>query len=171
MLSLVTSFALVIGISGSLLELPLIADLHSTKSNASQYLPIEAEWCLPIGECILLEVADTQREKKLGLMNRSNLPIGQGMWFQFANARIVNFWMHQTLIPLDMIFLNKGFVVYLQPKVEVCLKQPCPIYGPNYPVDGVIEIAAGEIDRLQIKIGDLVSIQQKKVLTNDNHLY
>jgi uncharacterized membrane protein (UPF0127 family) len=66
--------------------------------------------------------------------------------------------MLNTLAPLDMIFVLGKSVVAIRPRVPVCPGLPCPSYGPFQLADGVVELAAGEADRLGIKAGDAVKI-------------
>ncbi len=124
-----------------------------------QYLALEAQWCLESGSCVLLEVADQTEEQRLGLMQRPVLRSGQGMWFPFKPARRLRFWMHNTLAPLDMVFVDQGRVIAIEADVPVCPHLPCPSYGPNMPADGVLELASGEAARLAISVGDAVKIQ------------
>ena len=149
-----------IGLVLCLLEQPLLSNTHSSKIKSAQYFPIEAQWCLPNRECILLEIADTDLEKKVGLMHRKFLANSSGMLFKFFPSRIVRFWMYDTIISLDMIFLNKGTIVALETNAQPCSLSPCPTFGPDVLVDSVIEIAAGEVERLNIKVGDHVKINQ-----------
>jgi len=54
------------------------------------------------------EIADTPRERSRGLMHRKTLPRGDGMLFVYDQPQRASFWMKNTLIPLDMIFTNRG---------------------------------------------------------------
>src|SRR3989338_783245 len=60
---------------------------------------------------VFLEVALTDAEKEKGLMNRPGLAENRGMVFVFRPRKQTTFWMKDTLIPLDMIFINKGKIV------------------------------------------------------------
>ena len=91
-------------------------------------------------------------------MQRPPLPPLRGMWFPFKNPRPLRFWMLNTLAPLDMIFVLGKTVVAIQPRVPVCPGLPCPSYGPRQLADGVVELAAGEAERLGIRAGDAVKI-------------
>ena len=132
-----------------------------------QNLPIEAQWCLDQRSslCVALEVADTAREQQLGLMQRPALPPLRGMWFPVTPPQPLRFWMHNTLAPLDMVFVRDGKVLDIAAQVPVCPRLPCPSYWADADrngradfVDGVIEIGAGEAGRLGIRVGDSVSI-------------
>ena len=132
-----------------------------------QNLPIEARWCLDRRPslCVALEVADTAREQQLGLMQRPALPPLRGMWFPVTPSQPLRFWMHNTLAPLDMVFVRDGKVLDIAAQVPVCPGLPCPSYWADADqngradfVDGVIEIGAGEAERLGIRAGDSVLI-------------
>ena len=132
-----------------------------------QNLPIEARWCLDQRPslCVSLEVADTAREQQLGLMQRPALPPLRGMWFPVTPSQPLRFWMHNTLAPLDMVFVRDGKVLDIAAQVPICPGLPCPSYWADADqngradfVDGVIEIGAGEAERLGIRAGDPVQI-------------
>ena len=125
-----------------------------------QHLPVTAEWCLSAERCIALEVARTPEQQRLGLMQRPKLPPLRGMWFPFNRARRARFWMHNTLAPLDMVFLREGQVIHIESDVPVCPDLPCPSYGPTEWADGVVELGAGEARRLGIGTGQPSPIQR-----------
>ena len=100
-----------------------------------------------------LEVALTQDQLYRGLMYRTHLPEGQGMLFPFAPPRTVSFWMKNTLIPLDMIFIRRGKVVHIVHNVPPCKSDPCPGYSSVVPVDQVVELPAGTARGCGIDVG------------------
>ena len=124
-----------------------------------QQLPVTAQWCLKDRGCIALEVARTGDQQRIGLMQRPALPPLRGMWFPFDRPRLMRFWMHNTLAPLDMLFLRQGRVIHIERWVPVCPALPCPSYGPTQLGDGVVELGAGEANRLGISTGDPVRIE------------
>lgn len=123
-----------------------------------QLLPLESRWCLPKGDCILLEVADEPREQTLGLQLRSRLAPLHGMWFPYSEPQMLRFWMHRTPEPLDMIFLRDHRVIAIEASTAPCPHLPCRSYGPSEPSDGVVELAAGEAARLGILVGTPAAI-------------
>ena len=124
-----------------------------------QQLPVTAQWCIKTTPCIALEVARSAAQQRIGLMQRPSLPPLRGMWFPFSAPRRLRFWMHNTLAPLDMVFLREGRVIHIERQVPVCPGLPCPSYGPVQLGDGVVELAAGEARRLGISVGDAAPIQ------------
>jgi uncharacterized protein len=104
---------------------------------------------------ILLEEAKSQQEQAVGLMFRRSMPLDRGMLFTFSQAGPAKFWMKNTLIPLDIIFLRKGKIENIQLNVPPCKTDPCPNYGPesNVSIDQVLELNAGQAKILGLKEG------------------
>jgi len=126
-----------------------------------QWLPIEARWCLTESDpsrCIDLEVPKTPRQFSMGLQMRPALPPLRGMWFAFNPPSVEKFWMHRTLAPLDLLFIADNRILAITANAPTCPSLPCPSYGPDEPVDGVVELGAGEAQRLGLKVGSLVRI-------------
>lgn len=126
-----------------------------------QYLPIEAQWCLEgvPRRCISLEVPKSPRQFSMGLQMRPALPPYRGMWFSFQPPTLARFWMHRTLAPLDLLFLANNRILAITPNAPICPRLPCPSYGPEELVDGVVELGAGEAERLGLRVGSVVQIQ------------
>ncbi|MGB8699181.1 MAG: DUF192 domain-containing protein [Thermosynechococcaceae cyanobacterium] len=108
---------------------------------------------------IELEVAAKPRQQELGLMYRKFLPLNQGMLFPFQPARPVQFWMKNCFLTLDMIFLRQKTVVAIAVNAVPCTADPCPLYGPNEPVDQVIELRGGRAAQLGVKVGSVIDVQ------------
>jgi uncharacterized protein len=124
-----------------------------------QHLPVTARWCLERGPCIGLEVAATLRQQAMGLQLRPPLPPLRGMWFPYAMPTPASFWMHRTPASLDMLFIRDGVVVAIEAHAQPCMRLPCPSFGPNQPVDGVVELGAGQAEALGIGLGTAVRIE------------
>jgi uncharacterized membrane protein (UPF0127 family) len=110
----------------------------------------------PQGKTILAEVADTTEKRARGLMFRDSLPKDQGMLFSFAAPQAWTFWMKNTRIPLDIIWMDQNKrIVHLERNVPGCIRQDdgCPQYQPNEDALYVLEIAAGQSEALQLQRG------------------
>ncbi len=102
-----------------------------------------------------VELAETDEQRDIGLMHRTQLAPDHGMLFDFHDAQIVRFWMRNTFIPLDMLFIRgDGTVVSVFKNVRPHDEAPV---GPNARVQAVLELAAGTADRLDLKMGDKVT--------------
>ena len=105
---------------------------------------------------IEVEIARTPQELALGLMGRSELAPDHGMLFILGEEKIHRFWMKNTLIPLDIIWLDRHKrVVYIRTEVPPCQSDPCPFYGPLLNSLYVLEINSGMAKRQKIRLGDL----------------
>ena len=112
------------------------------------------------GSRVTLELAVTSEEIGRGLMFRPSLPDDRGMLFLFSEERLPNFWMKNTIVPLDLVFFdNSGKIVDVIQNVQPCAAEPCPQYIPSDPARAVLEIAAGNSDRLGLRVGDVVTFQ------------
>jgi hypothetical protein len=101
-----------------------------------------------------IEMATTEPERERGLMFRKELPQGQGMLFDFFTDQPVSFWMHNTYIPLDMIFIRSDGVIM---RVAENTKPMSDDLVPSgAPVRAVLEVIGGTARQLGIKAGDKV---------------
>jgi len=128
-------------------------------SQEGQVLPITAQAEIS-GQVINLEVAKTPQEQTMGLMYRTELADDRGMLFSFDPPRIVNFWMKNCKISLDMIFIRSSVVKAISIDVPPCVAEPCPIYGSGISVDQVIELRGGRSRELDLKVGDRIIVTQ-----------
>jgi hypothetical protein len=94
-----------------------------------------------------------------GLMFRENLDENNGMLFIFNNSGKYNFWMKNTLIPLDIIWINKNIeIVDIKENVPPCKQEPCEIYSPKTEAWYVLEVNGGSVKMNNISIGDKLNI-------------
>ena len=102
-----------------------------------------------------VEVVDNDADRAKGLMHRRSLPEGTGMLFDFHREQDVSFWMQNTYIPLDMIFIRADGRIHriAENTVPLSLEQ-VPSRGP---VRGVLEVIAGTSRKLGIAPGDRVA--------------
>ena len=112
--------------------------------------------------CVSVEISDSETSRAKGLMFRESLPDKTGMLFIFPAEGLYSFWMKNTLIPLDIIWLDKDLrVVYIESFVPPCKSYDCPSYTPQTEAKYVLEVNAGFCGLHQIKIND------KAQLNND----
>lgn len=103
----------------------------------------------------MVEVARTPEEQATGLMNRPLLDPDKGMIFPYQPAQDVAFWMKNTLIPLDMIFIRPdGTIARIEENAVPLSLEPVPSLEP---VAAVLEIDGGRSAELGIKAGDKVN--------------
>jgi hypothetical protein len=101
-----------------------------------------------------VEIADTDATREEGLMYRKDLPEGRGMLFDFFRDQPVGFWMKNTYIPLDMIFIRgDGRIVSIAENTEPLSERVIPAGAP---VRAVLEVKGGTARRLGIQPGDQV---------------
>ncbi|WP_448952226.1 DUF192 domain-containing protein [Labrys neptuniae] len=102
-----------------------------------------------------VEVMRSDEEQQRGMMFRRSLDPDKGMLFPFANERIATFWMQNTYVSLDMIFIRADGTIQRIEKRAEPLSTRTVLSGA--PVLAVLELVAGSADRLGIKPGDKVS--------------
>ncbi|HRK97983.1 MAG TPA: DUF192 domain-containing protein [Alphaproteobacteria bacterium] len=96
------------------------------------------------------EIARTENERAVGLMNRTHLEEDAGMLFIFPDVRRPGFWMKNTLIPLDMIFIDEeGKISDIH---RMAKPKDLTLIMPDEPVHAVLEINGGMADKLGISI-------------------
>lgn len=100
-----------------------------------------------------LEVAATSQKRQAGLMNRTELDSNKGMLFIFSSEQPLSFWMKDTSISLDIIFLNKDLKV-ISISSNTKTQQTTEIYNSNGLAQYVIETVAGWAESTNVEIGD-----------------
>jgi uncharacterized protein len=101
-----------------------------------------------------IEIADNEAERRQGLMGRSSLNKNQGMLFVFENSDYQEFWMKDTLISLDILFIDStGRIVHIAERAKPNDLTALP---STTPVKAALEILGGQSANLGIKKGDLV---------------
>ncbi|MCE1188097.1 MAG: DUF192 domain-containing protein [Ignavibacteria bacterium] len=98
------------------------------------------------------DLADTEEKRTLGLMFREKMDMNHGMLFIFPDMEIRSFWMKNTILPLDIIFINdKKEVVSIQKNAVPFSERSLPSKGP---AQYVVEVNAGFTDQFNIKEND-----------------
>jgi len=109
-----------------------------------------------------VEVADTLLARQQGLSGREELGEDEGMLFVFTRTAVHGFWMKDMLIPIDIIWIQGeeviGFDTEIYPEPGVSAMN-LTIYKPPAPVNFVLEVPAGTVERNGIQVGDSVSVR------------
>lgn len=100
---------------------------------------------------ILVEIADTNRSRQIGLMHRQFMPEHRGMLFVFAEPQQLCFWMRNTLIPLSIAYLDDNAKV-----IDIFNMQPLDESSvcSTAPAQFALEVNQGWFERHQVKVGD-----------------
>lgn len=107
-------------------------------------------------QCFTIEIADEPEEQRQGLMFREKMFEDHGMLFVFEEESPHSFWMKNTLISLDMIWLDKDMkVVHIEKSVPPCKQDLCPTYQSPVLARYVLELNAGITSSIGLKVGDL----------------
>ena len=132
--------------------LALSASVGSVAAGDPQTLEIASQTGV---HAFAVELAATPEQREHGLMYRRELPEGQGMLFDFERDQEVSFWMRNTYIPLDMIFIRgDGRILRIAENTEPLSERRVPSGGR---VRGVLEVIGGTARKLGIAPGDRVA--------------
>jgi len=114
-----------------------------------------APWVELAGTRYAVEVADDEAERARGLMYRDAMAEGHGMLFIHDGEEPQAYWMKNTRIPLDILYFNDARKLVAQQRdVPPCsLGDACPSYPSNAPARYVLELNAGEAERLKLADG------------------
>jgi hypothetical protein len=108
-----------------------------------------------------IEIAEDEYERQLGLMFRENMNENQGMLFIFPYQSMQSFWMSNTLISLDIIFINnQKKIVTIHKGTNILSEQS---YPSSDPAQYVVEVIAGFTDKYNIKTGDRINWMSTKI--------
>lgn len=112
------------------------------------------------GERFYVEIAGDEDTRVMGLMFRDHLAPDRGMLFVFRREAPRSFWMKNTRIPLDIIYLDAGLrVTGMTLDAPPCRREPCPSYPSALPAMYVLELNAGTAERLGLAPGDRVVVR------------
>lgn len=128
--------------------------------SGSSPLPDHRNVCIR-GICFEAEIAVTAAERSRGLMHRTALAKDHGMLFVFPVEGRHSFWMKNTLIELDIIFIAADRkVVSISRRAQPCRKEPCDLYSPEGNAVYALEIAGGLATLFGFVPGDLVEFRE-----------
>ena len=109
--------------------------------------------------CFLVEVANTPAEQVQGLMHMQSLDKNKGMLFVFEKEDVYSFWMENTLISLDIIWMDKdGKIVFIKENAQPCIDNDCPFVIPNALAKYVLEVNAGVVKEIGLEVGEILDV-------------
>lgn len=121
-------------------------------------IPETCQVCIK-NSCFSVELAETQSQRQYGLMNREDLDPEKGMLFVFEKEGNYSFWMKNTLIPLDIIWINSSReIVHIERNAQPCTSDYCPSFDPGKNASYVLEINGGLSEKYGINTGDKANI-------------
>lgn len=113
----------------------------------------------PNGKTIVVEIERSTAELMKGMMFRDSLAEDRGMLFVNPQEDFYAYWMYQTRIPLDIIWMDRGHrIVEVSPNTPPCTTDAlhCPKYGGTEKSSYVLEINAGQAAKNGLKVGDVL---------------
>lgn len=113
------------------------------------------------GHSFSVEIADSASKQMQGLSGREKLNENEGMLFIFKDSSIKTFWMKGMKFPIDIIWIKEGRIMEFSenlPPPKNILNAFVESVTPSAPIDSVLEVAAGTVEKLGIKAGDEISI-------------
>lgn len=117
----------------------------------------------PQGALIQAELADTALKRAQGLMYRERLADDRGMLFIFGDAQPWTFWMKNTKIPLDIIWMDgRKTIIHIERNVPICTRQDdgCPQYHSDEGALYVLELGGGRAAALRLQRGMRLGFKQ-----------
>lgn len=107
---------------------------------------------------VYAEIADSPDEWQAGLMNRDHLAEDAGMLFVFPGEAKRSFWMKNTKMPLDIVFISANLTVVDVQSMEPCHSDPCRTYVSKEPAEYALEVNRGFAAENNVMVGDAVRI-------------
>jgi uncharacterized membrane protein (UPF0127 family) len=107
---------------------------------------------------IEVEIADTTLQRERGLSGRERLDENNGMLFLHGDEEIRYYWMKGMKIPIDIIWIRGSEVTGFHERAQVD-DPPYELFSSGVPVDKVLEVSEGFVERNNIKRGDLLDIR------------
>lgn len=124
------------------------------------FIQLDREKTVCINEkCFSAEVSDSPAKMAKGLMFRKSLGQDEGMLFLFKESGKYSFWMKNTLIPLDIIWIDSSNeIVFIRKNAMPCINDYCPAINPDKDAKYVLELNAGLSEKYNFSVGNKAEI-------------
>jgi uncharacterized protein len=134
-------------------EAPTVPPLHpSVDGYPETVVTIERAGAEPF--VLPVKLAATPDHRRHGLMEVPELPGGTGMLFTFDDDRTGGFWMKDTLVPLDIAFVDADGAIVAILAMDPCDEDPCEVYEPGVAYRAALEVPQGWFAAEGIEVGD-----------------
>jgi uncharacterized membrane protein (UPF0127 family) len=128
-----------------------LAVVYFSGSDVAPYVDIEQRLMFDNGETVSVEVVETPKERMRGLSGKRGLKPDNGMFFIFERPQNLSFWMRDMNFAIDMVWIRGNEVIGVTERVQ---PETFPErFHPPEPADRVLEIPAGDAERLDIGAG------------------
>ncbi len=108
---------------------------------------------------VSVSIADSPDEQARGLMNVDAMEEFEGMLFEFPYPTMLSFWMKDTYIPLDIIYVDENLkIIEIKSNVQPCGEDPCHVYPSSRPAKYVLEVNGGFCNKYGVEKGDELRI-------------
>jgi uncharacterized membrane protein (UPF0127 family) len=139
---------------------PRVQDAAQTPPTATIAAQPESRVVFPDGYTVRVEIAADDATREQGLMYRDRLAEDAGMLFFFTKTDEYPFWMKNTLIPLDIIWIDEQRkIVHVGRDIPPCRAEPCTSYAPGAKARYVLEVAAGVAAKHHLAEGDVLRFE------------
>lgn len=110
-------------------------------------------------KCFQVEIANSPETRETGLMFREALEDDAGMLFIFPQEGLYSFWMKNTKIALDIVWIDSNSkVIFINRDTQPCQEEQCPTITPHERAKYVLEIKAGKTREIGLNNGDILTI-------------
>ncbi|MDE1921309.1 MAG: DUF192 domain-containing protein [Candidatus Omnitrophica bacterium] len=110
-----------------------------------------------------VEVVSKEADMERGLMYRTGMAADKGMLFVFAAPGEQSFWMKNMRFNLDILWIStEGRILYIGRNIPACVKDPCPVYTPDFDARYVLELNSGFTAAHHWKTGDKLDLPPLK---------
>ena len=138
-------------------------ETQSVAENSASKLTISAATNTELRQTYTIEIADTKEKLYNGLMGRTSLDENTGLLFDISIVPQdvdIAFWMKDTLIPLDVIFIDEdGTIFFIYENAQP--NDTTPIFPPKRP-RAVLEVNGGQVAQYGIRVDDIVTAEMFK---------
>ncbi len=117
--------------------------------------PMDRAWVVFGGDTVVAEVARSPEEREQGLMYRESVPEGTGMLFVFPDQAMRGFWMKDTLVPLDIAYIDSALRVI---DIQHMKAQDEHTYQSKGPAMYALEVPSGWFAAHGVKVGDVAQV-------------